>query len=87
MTKVTFQATERKAFRDGNKSIIVEIENTEQRFVWRLIVDSSTSRPMSHYPSVLKHRGYCIATAYWAGTFPEFIPFRCKNARKAGQPS
>jgi hypothetical protein len=66
---------ETKIFRDDQHVIVVHVENSRNQFAWQLEVDGDKSEPTTHYSGVLTHKGYGLATAYWDGVFPEFIPF------------
>jgi hypothetical protein len=79
-------ATDSKTYRMGQDTIVVEVENSTMRFAWRIIVNGDASRWSRHYDGVLMHKGYCIATAYWEGTFPEFIPFKIATAEEEVHP-
>lgn len=72
--------TERKAYQHHTDKLIVEIENTEQSFAWRMCVNRDWSEWTGHYAGLLVHKGYGLATAYWNGVLPEFIPFRIDPA-------
>lgn len=70
------RVTDRRVFRFGSDEIIVEVENSSVRFSWRMLVNGDASRWTTYYDGVLEHKGYCLATAYWDGTFAEFVPFK-----------
>lgn len=70
-----FTTTDAHSYTYENHQILVEIENTSQRFRWRLTVDGDASEPYGYYQGILLHKGFAVATAYWEGTFEEFVPF------------
>lgn len=61
--------------------IRVRIWNKKTGFWWQLEVNGSKSQVYSYYPGILEHKGYCITSAYWGGTFPEFVPFKISTAQ------
>lgn len=62
--------------RDNGNTIEVEIEDSAERFRWRMAVNGVWSDWSQHYQGILAHAGYNLATAYWGGVFPEFVPFK-----------
>jgi hypothetical protein len=79
-----FVANETKYFIDrtlGNE-IKVEIQNDTRKFRWRMTVTGPKgeqhARTSSNYQGLLEVEGYLLATAYYEGVFPEFIPFRTR---------
>jgi len=70
---------------DGGHDIQLEIIDNEKEFKWQLKMGNEVSRFFSCYESILSHKFsngsiWYVATAYWEGTFPEFVPFTINPA-------
>lgn len=68
--------TETLWFTDGEHKLAIHVENSNVRFAWQLEVNNDFSHVTTHYTGILEHCGYCVATAYWEGTLPVFVPFK-----------
>lgn len=71
-----FNPTLKKYYHLNGDNVIVEIEDSEKQFAWRLIVNGEKSNVSTYYEGILEHKGYFLATGYWDGTFLELIPFK-----------
>ena len=77
-----FKPTEIKNFILEKDFIQVEVQNDDEHFAWRLVVNGSASNATSHYPGLLVHNGYALATDYWAGYLPAFVPVKLTPAKQ-----
>lgn len=55
--------------------------NTTKEFKWRIVRGKEKSRWSKCYDSLLAHKfkngeTWCLATAYWDGSFPIEVPFQ-----------
>lgn len=78
-----FKATKVTKFVLGKDKIIVEVENTEDYFQWRMKINGEACIHTSHYQGLLEYKGYFLATDYWEGILPVFEPFRIQKVTKA----
>lgn len=76
-----------KQYDDGDNTVLVETVDDLTVFQWRLIVNNEWSDWSSHYPGILCFKGYYITSAYWEGTFPEFVPFKVVELQESPAPS
>lgn len=60
--------------------IEVEVENSTKQHAWRMKVNGVPGHVSMYYGGVYEHKGWLLATAYWDGTFPTFVPFRASEA-------
>jgi hypothetical protein len=65
---------------NGDK-LEVHVWNTLDGFRWRLVVNGDIGNSTSYYDGVYCHKGWHLATAYWGGTFSEFVPFQISEAK------
>ena len=56
--------------------VTVEVIDDSKGMRWRLIVNKKESDWHSYYPGIMVFEGFGVASAYWDGTFKEFVPFR-----------
>lgn len=70
-----FVPTERRSYENG--SVVLEVQNDESAFAWRLVVDG-VEGPVTenYYPGIYEHAGWLYASAYWDGKLPVERPFR-----------
>ncbi len=77
LTRDLFVPTETNEFWDGTVKIVVEIQNDERRYAWRMKVGNGEFCDWtSHYQGILRVENYILASPYWDGKFPAFIPLR-----------
>lgn len=76
-----FDYTDRKVYLLEGKVVVVEVENTTSAFRWRMLVNGKASPVTGHYDGILKFEDFYLASAYWDGIFPEFVPFRVNGAK------
>lgn len=67
---------------DNGDEVYIKVWNTARLFAWALVVNDDEAVPTTHYSGIHSHRGWHVATNYWAGVFPEFIPFNVNQAKK-----
>lgn len=80
MSQDIFKVTKRSRFFHGTTQIVVEEENTNTTFRWRMSVNGNMSRPTKYYEGVLVHKGFGLATEYWEGVLPAWTPFKIDEA-------
>lgn len=74
---LNFEVTDERHYQCGDDRITVQIQDNMDSFRWRMKVnEGEMSSSYGLYIGMLGHDGYCVGTAYWGGTFPEFIPFK-----------
>lgn len=72
-----YKVTDRRLFRGNGDMVRIEVSDTRSGFAWRMRVGRKKwSNWYSHYQGILVHDGYGLATAYWDGSFKEFVPFK-----------
>lgn len=73
-----FKPTETKRWTDpfGLEPVAIEIQNDENGFAWRLVVEGEAAEPTSNYAGIHSFKDWYVATACWEGVFPEMTPFR-----------
>lgn len=80
-TDPLFKPTDIRTFKADNGDIIItEVENSTRKLQWRMTVNGNVGPTYSYYQGIYQHSGWCLATTYWDGTFPEFIPFTFETA-------
>jgi len=77
-----FNATSVEHFHLDGDHIVLEIEDSKKRFSWRLTVNGDRSPIFSYFEGISSHKEWYIATGYWCGTFPEFVPFKIVTSNK-----
>lgn len=82
--KVKFNPTSKVMYKLGDDVIVVEIENTDKRFLFRLVVNDLPSQLAGtyNYSSVLAWQGYCLVSDYYEGLFNPWIPFKPEYAKQ-----
>lgn len=73
--------TDVKVFRQGTAEIRLEVEDSVRGLYWRLIVDGDEGYVTRHYAGLYSHKGWFVATAYWDGILPVFVPFQITEVK------
>lgn len=71
-------------FNDGPNVLRLHIEDSKYQFAWQLEVNGNRSRIAKDYDGILYHNQYYVASSYWLGTFPPFVPFKINLSHQAG---
>lgn len=67
---------------DYAEGVRVEIMNNARAYRWRLVVNGEISRSSGTYQGVMQFKDWFLATDYWNGVFPDFVPFKITEATR-----
>lgn len=77
MQPTSFKSTKTFSFALGEDEVKVHIMDSERHGIWWLLeVNGDKSLPYNFYEGLLSHKEWFVATPYWEGTLPAWIPFR-----------
>lgn len=73
---MVFNPTEHTHYDVGGDKVEVQVEDSINQFAWRLVVNGNESDVSTYYEGILMFKSIGVATAYWLGSFEEFVPFK-----------
>lgn len=82
--RVKFNPTSKVMYKLGDDVIVVEVEDTAERFLFRIVVNDLPS-PLTGtqtYEHVLHWQGYSMVSAYYEEIFKPWVPFKPEYAKQ-----